>query len=113
MLTTILCRCGTAMGLSRLNSFISTGATSLRKRSFRRGVSFALWRATTGARCSSCCAPPFFSLFSLAIFSLQLLAFFIQRGSAFLAHPDLAVSLHSMADAHRTATRTYQLHLRN
>src|SRR5271165_2342995 len=37
----------------------------------------------------------------------------IQRGSALLANPDLAVAAHLVADTHRPAARTYQLHIRN
>src|SRR4051812_6097959 len=96
------------MGLSTLNSFISAGATSLWNLSFSRGVSFALCRAASGARCSSCCAPPFFSFLSFAI--IQLLRF-IQRRSAFPADPDFAVSAYFMSNAHRPTGGAHQLHL--
>src|SRR5882672_8660993 len=113
MFTTILCRCGTAIGFEKSNSFISTGATSLRKRSFSRGVSFALWRATPGAACASC-DPPFFSFLSFAInsaLSYQLLAL-VQCRSALLANSYFAVAAHFVPNAYRAAGGAHQLHLR-
>src|SRR5579864_495777 len=100
------------MGFFSSNSFISAGATSLRKRSFRRGVSLALCRATSGARCSSCAAPPFFSFLSFAITQLSaLLAGNVV--AALLADPKLLVTMDSMSHSDWPATWTYKLHLRD